>query len=294
MKQPQRVSCGPRLIVRLQGGLGNQMFQYAAGRSLALATGRELVLDPALISRDPARHYQLDGMAIQARLADWRDRLAIRWARWSRKGLGRWSWIDESPQGLSRWSLAHQRAKHPAVMHGFWQGERYFLPHAPTIRRELQWVSPPDASNAAMLDRIGQVNAVAVHVRRGDYVSNRQFAMFHGTCGLDYYRQALELVSQRLDRPHFFVFSDDPPWARAHIQTPGPQVVVDHNLGRSDQDDLRLMAACRSLVIANSSFSWWAAYLADRPGKIVIAPARWCADENLTQRLRVASWNYLN
>ena len=126
-----------------------------------------------------------------------------------------------------------------------------------------------------MLDRIHSCNAVSVHVRRGDYVSVAETRERHGTCSLDYYQAGFEHIAARIADPVIFVFSDDPAWVQANLKFPSPTIYVTHNVGKQNYEDLRLMSACRHFIIANSTFSWWGAWLGEGAGKIVIAPKRW-------------------
>jgi hypothetical protein len=125
------------------------------------------------------------------------------------------------------------------------------------------------------------VESVSLHVRRGDYVSNARANAVHGTCSLAYYRQAIALVRERVIAPRFFIFSDDISWARAHLSfDDAPATFVDWNGPEAPQEDLRLMARCRHHVIANSSLSWWGAWLSTTPGQIVVSPRDWFSTNN--------------
>ena len=133
----------------------------------------------------------------------------------------------------------------------------------------------PSEQNARMIDEIENVQSVAVHVLRGDYVSNPNNNASIGTCSLEYYQKANDFITQHVRKPHFFIFTDDPEWARENLTFPGSTRIVDHNLGKADYEDFRLMTHCKHFIIANSSFSWWGAWLAQYPEKTVIAPMNW-------------------
>ena len=142
-----------------------------------------------------------------------------------------------------------------------------------------------------MAAEIAACNAVSLHVRRGDYAADPVVTSMHGLCPLDYYDRAVEYVLGRVSDPAFFLFSDDPDWVREHLKLRGSVSVVDHNGPDSGSEDLRLMSLCRHHIIANSTFSWWGAWLDPRPDKLVIAPKRWFADESLdTSDLLPAGW----
>jgi hypothetical protein len=125
---------------------------------------------------------------------------------------------------------------------------------------------------------ITAANAVSVHVRRGDYISNPSAQHFHGTCGLDYYKKAVELILSKVNDPHFFIFSDDVKWVADNFMKEIRATIVDINDGSSAVKDMQLMSACKHHIIANSSFSWWGAWLGSNADKIVIGPRQWFAD----------------
>ncbi len=270
------------IIVRIKGGLGNQMFQYAAGRALALKTGLPLVLDRRYYRREREYGYALNAFKLAdvplnaerlppllrgRPLAYWIWRLARREPRLLRqKGSG----FDPAIAAICA----------PSWIDGYFQSERYFTAQAATIRAELTPISPLDAENARWHAEIkAESRAVSLHVRRGDYVSNSKATARHGICTPDYYARALDYVAQKMESdPIIYAFSDDPAWVRENLKLPAEIRVVGHNDSSRNIEDLRLMNACRHHIIANSSFSWWGAWLNPRADKIVTAPARWFAD----------------
>jgi hypothetical protein len=302
----------PCVVACLFGGLGNQMFQYAAGRSLAVRTGTRLVLDATGFSLPRARRaYALEGYALAAETRFDGYRYPPRLAAVPFPAPQRSSWIDRAARllrarnvpigraaGKNAYSVFNERSFDfdprfsacgpQTYLVGYWQSERYFASIADSVRRELTYQRAPDAANAAWLARIRAANAVCVHVRRGDYLLPAHFE-HHGLCSADYYRRALALMRERLDRPQFFVFSDDWAWCREHVAE-GDVVVVDANKPEAGQEELRLMAACRHHVIANSSLSWWGAWLAASEGQIVVAPTPWFTHRPATPDLFPARW----
>jgi hypothetical protein len=158
---------------------------------------------------------------------------------------------------------------------GYWQSEKYFQDIAATIRRDFTLATDLSAQDRAVADAIADVNAVSVHVRRGDYVTDARTRAAHGVCSNEYYLQACDMIIRRQPDPHFFVFSDDLDWCRSHLQLPGAATYVGHNGPDRDYADLYLMSQCRNHIIANSSFSWWGAWLNPRSDKVVIAPCQW-------------------
>ncbi len=148
----------------------------------------------------------------------------------------------------------------------------------------------PSTHDSEILKRIADQCSVSVHVRRGDYVSQRSAAAVHGVCSLQYYRSALAAISRTLHDPQFFVFSDDARWTREYLTFPGPATFVDHNGPATAFQDLLMMSRCKHHVLANSSFSWWGAWLNPSPDKSVVAPRHWFADGRETKDLTPAEW----
>jgi hypothetical protein len=302
----------PSVVVCLFGGLGNQMFQYAAGRSLAIRTGSRLLLDATGFTLPQARRaYALDGypLAAEARFDGYGHPPRTSSVRFPAAKLHRW--IDRAARLLRARNIPIGRmaGEHTfsvfnensfdfdprmrecgprTYLVGYWQSERYFADIAGLVRQELTYLRAPDAANAQWLARIRAANAVCVHVRRGDYLLAAHFR-HHGLCSADYYRRAIRLMRERVAAPQFFVFSDDWPWCREHLAAPD-MVVVDANQPEAGQDELRLMAACRHHVIANSSLSWWAAWLGTTPGQVVVAPTPWFTHRSETPDLLPAGW----
>jgi hypothetical protein len=169
-------------------------------------------------------------------------------------------------------------------MDGWFQTELYFCDYRDRLLPELSFRDPPDPTNSQWLGKVRDCDAVSVHVRRGDYVSDPYIAKGFGTCTLDYYRAGVELIGGRVKSPTFFVFSDDPEWTRQNLPIPEPRYFISHNCGKVDREDMRLMSACKHFIIANSTFSWWGAWLGINPQKIVVAPKRWFANPNYSEK----------
>lgn len=268
------------IITKLLGGLGNQMFQYATGRTLALANGCELKLDTSAFDRYVIHSgYALGTFNIVAGIASPAEvgklagstrkiprmvlhKLGVQGERYFREKS-----FDFDPALLERQA--------PVYIEGYWQSYKYVEKFAEKIRSELTPSQPPQGENQRLAQSIAQENSVSVHIRRGDYVSNQVASSVHGFVGLAYYDLALERISREIESPHFFVFSDDLPWARENLKVPGDVTFVDHNSGLAAYEDMRLMSLCKHHVMANSSFSWWAAWLGWAPGKKVFYPANW-------------------
>lgn len=273
------------IIVTLIGGLGNQMFQYAAGRALSLSTGQDLVLDRRHYRRAREHGYALDVFTLADRPLRDADLPPLRRDQpfahllWRLRGGRGVQLLREDGSGYDR---RVESVTGSAWLDGYFQSDRYFAQHANTIRSEFTVRTPPDAETAQRLAEIQEEpRAVSLHVRRGDYVRNAKFAARHGTCTSEYYAAAVEHVTTKMgEAPVLYAFSDDPAWVRDNLRLSAEIRVVGHNGPDRNYEDLRLMSACRHHIIANSSFSWWGAWLNPDPTKIVIAPMRWYADPN--------------
>jgi hypothetical protein len=284
------------IIVRLMGGIGNQMFQYAAARRLAHVLGVQLKLDLGWFrdcKADSPRPYALCCFAISEHVASEKDISSI-----CEKGSHGKRGLFARLMGRSRPFKCKRRIveKHfhfdpeilelcdNAYLEGYWQSEKYFQDIADIIRTEFTITIEPCARNKQMTEIIGKSEAASLHVRRGDYALNPVTNQFHGLCSLDYYKKAIEMVASRVIAPHFFVFSDDPAWAKEKLVSEHPITFVDFNRPEKAYEDMRLMSLCRHHIIANSSFSWWGAWLNPSPNKIVVAPKRWFNAPELDDR----------
>ncbi len=260
------------IIVQLAGGTGNQMFQYAAGRALAERVQAPLRVDVgAFATRSPAvtpRHYALSPFSAAPGIATPSELRVFR----LRARLGLASQLVERGRF---YDPAFEQAGKYTYLIGHWHTERYFASLAPLIRQAFTVRQPPNPRSAALLEKICRPGTVSVHVRRGDYITNTVAAMHHGVLSLEYYARAAALMLEKIPQPHFYVFSDEPHWAKEALRLPGPMSVIDLHGPDEGHEDLRLMRACHHHIIANSSFSWWGAWLSEYQDKIVIAPRQW-------------------
>lgn len=284
----------PCILTRLTGGLGNQLFQYATGLALAERTGLPLLLDITGFETYKLHRYSLGAFDLRAPFADEKtirhyrqeDGVLRRRLRsfGTLTGLRLGTYFSERGLGLN---AALLRRRGPTYLDGYWQHEAYFSGHRGLLGERLAVTEAPSPTTADLLTRIQSLpGAVSLHVRRGDYVSDPATLAAHGLCDLAYYRRAAQAVKARVPHPHFFLFSDDPEWVRRSLDLDAPCTHVDHNDASRNYDDFRLMAACPHHIIANSSFSWWGAWIRQVPGQCIIAPARWFADEGREKQVR--------
>ncbi len=280
------------IIIKLKGGLGNQLFQYSLGRHLAQRQQTDLKLDIRGYEGVPNRQYDLGHFNIVASMATLVDIQGVQLTLSHRlkniiRPYYRRTSVGEQSFNFDPNILA---AGPDAYLDGYWQSEHYFSDIADTIRHDLTLKTAPSSDNAEILKNITTTTAVSLHVRRGDYVSSQATNQFHGTCSLEYYQQAIRYIAQKVQQPHFYIFSDDPAWTQQHLKITYPTTYVTHN-GTAAQEDLRLMSQCQHHIIANSTFSWWGAWLNPSVTKLVIAPKKWFNDDKInTQDLLPASW----
>lgn len=272
------------IATALIGGLGNQMFQYAAGRALALRLGSRLVLDLSSFGRvhtgTVPRSFELDRLAVQATPATHLEGMTLLLARRPNRlvrGVSGWRTLREA--SLS-YDPAVTVARDDTYLIGYWQSWRYLEDHAAAIAADLQPRSPLSARNIAIQDRMRSSPSLSLHVRRGDYLHAEHAA--HGVLDRDFYLDAVARVCAAAPALDLYVFSDDLDWCRdAFDSTDWRPTYVDWNRGEDSWQDLFLMSACRHAVVANSSFSWWGAWLGDQhpaaDSRIVVAPGRWFA-----------------
>lgn len=288
------------VIVQLNGGLGNQLFQYATGRAIAYRNRVDLGLDLSIFAIHRLRQYRLNHFNIVASIVP-PDALASL-TRQKRQGiLKRYAFLTRHGLPYDKHETLTEQYFHfdPGIvcapgrvyLVGYWQSARYFTDIRDILCQELTVKHEPGAANRAISLLITQAESVSLHVRRGDYVSDPQTHRQHGVCSLGYYHAAVETMTQVVPQPHFFVFSDDIEWTQQNLNLDYPTTYVSHNGPEQDYEDLRLMSQCKHHIIANSSFSWWGAWLCTHSRKTVIAPQVWFnqADRD-TRDLIPVSW----
>lgn len=283
------------IFIRLNGGLGNQLFQYAAARALAIKYQTSLVLDQGdlfvrhktitersyelyhfyLADKDGGNIYCKKSAALVViRLLDIIKNLAMKLPDFYYKETS----LDFQP---IPW-----RENKILILQGYFQSHKYFEVYRRQLLEELSINQKISGENEAFLALIKQTNSVSLHVRRGDYISNPSAANFHGACAMEYYHQAIKLLESRYESLSYFIFSDDISWCREKFSFLENKNFVDCNSSLNAHLDLHLMRNCKYHIIANSSFSWWGAWLANYGCGTVLYPKQWFANEPVNYESR--------
>lgn len=273
-------------IVKFNGGLGNQMFQWAFGMALEAKTGVKTVFDMSFFEKKYARPYELNVFGVNCpRVEGFLDKLKLTLLWKFRKKIA-----DNTILGTGFYAEAHFHydnklfsIKPNTYIEGFFQSEKYFEVVKDIVRAAFQFKTKPDSFNQHLIEQISNSNSISLHIRRGDYVQKKRYQNLYATCSLDYYKRGVEYIAKTVEDPKLFVFSDDPSWVKQNLDLPYECIFVSNNSGDKSWEDMRLMSLCKHNVIANSSFSWWGAWLNNNPQKIVIAPKKWFNDGKIVQ-----------
>lgn len=289
------------IIIHLTGGLGNQLFQYAFARSLAHELDCELFLDLSLFSHDERRKHVVFGLH-----------------SFNIKGIvGYYPYVDKTNVGIDQtkpedlakyveglpfpdsiWDYEVVKAvadiKLPAYFQGWYHNqidddkisyitENFFKANSELIHEDLKYSLPLSESSKRLSDDIEKYDSVALHIRHGDYVEYPKF----GLCTKGYYQNAIELLEDELDNPKFYIFTEDPDWAE-NLEFNSPNEIIRFSekndaAGRGYAELLNLMSLCDHFIIANSTFSWWGAFLSENKDKTIISPKPWFQDRSIIQ-----------
>lgn len=273
-------------IINISGGLGNQMFQYAFLVAMKEATGDECLMDVSKYATYNLHNgFELsDVFEITARQATKEELKKVtryttnyKLSRIYRKFLPKKrTEIIEPMPSCTYMPNIFKEAHGNLYYEGIWQNEKYFSHVRPIILREFSYRNPMDEKNKNACEKFSQKTTVSMHIRRGDYLLHKNYI---GLCGIDYYTKAIEYVKEKYGKDiQFAIFSNDMPWCKDNILPLLEEyeyTLVDWNKGKESYNDIRLMGYCKVNIIANSSFSWWAAYLNNNENKEIIAPAKW-------------------
>lgn len=264
------------LIVQLMGGIGNQLFQYALYYKLKLL-GRNVKIDDITWYRAHKEFYTIEELGLKYEVASEYEihrlldsSMSIP-SRMRRKLFGRHVNIYGESKYRFDEAILHLRE---GYLSGYWQSEMYFKDISSILHKNIILDKSLDSANQQMADMIHQSESVSIHVRRGDYMNFENQRIYGNICTLEYYKSAMDTMREKKRDITFFVFSNDNAWAHSHFPQENVKI-VEINHGKDDYLDMYLMSQCKHNIIANSSFSWWGAWLNQNEDKIVIAPYKW-------------------
>ncbi len=288
------------ICIKIHGGLGNQMFQFAAAYSLARLRSAEVrVYAPEATfpaSEQIYRPFELNQvfgnapfkMITQSEY----NRMIGQGSSYFVKAVNRVKGVSYFHESDLRFDESLFDLPRNTVIEGYFQSYRYFDKRYHDLLQAFRFTKELSPESKKVAEAIRSRNSCAIHFRRGDYISNPVTQRIHGTCGLPYYRDAVESFAD-VDDLEFFLFSDEPDWVKENFRIDRPFHVVSHNAGVDAWQDMALMQKCNHFIISNSSFSWWAAILSTNPYKRVIRPERWFSDsekQNQTSDMFPPSW----
>ena len=277
------------IITKIKGGLGNQLFQYATGRAVASHHKLPLKLDLTWFETNNLHNgYRLDQLAIQAEIATENEIIKLKgennilFSALRKVGLfKKKSYFKEKRSSNFDGGVFKNKFLY---LNGYWQNELYFSNIRESLLGELSPINSMSDLGYAYLESIEQSNSVSLHVRRGDYLNLRNI----GVLGVDYYTKAVDYIRQNVENPTFYIFSDDLEWCKDNLGFLDNCIYVDRT--QTEIEDLKLMSFCRHNIIANSSFSWWGAWLNQNPNKIVIAPKGWLLNDTSSSNVILSDW----
>ena len=280
------------IIVNLMGGLGNQMFQYAFGKSLSLRLNKKLIVDKRFLlenTNNPdvtPRDFELSIFSITDEVTVYDHGFGLGKAFPYRLN----KLIDPLTKKLKNQviftdndsldTISKTKAS-KIILNGYFQKETYFINEENNIRNSFVFKNELSEDNLVIKNKIDISKSVSLHVRRGDYVSSKKTVSYHGVCSLEYYAHAIQTLTNIFQDLHFFVFSDDIEWCKANLNIPGEVTFISNNKGANSYIDMQLMSFCKHNIIANSSFSWWGAWLNNSKNKVVVAPKNWFTDSSI-------------
>ncbi len=281
------------IITRIIGGMGNQMFQYAAGLSLAMKHETVLKLDLADMGKDPSRGFELTKLNTNIIPATFEETQPYRESSLTKRAMLKL--LPAHKRGY--YKEPHfkadphfQDARDGSYLKGYWQSWKYFYDIKETIQEQFRVKDEYLGGVKELGNSFRDNHTVSVHIRRGDYTS-RAALKYNGLLDGDYFNSALARMKVEHQGLEVKFFSDDINWVKTHVRTDLPHEFITGVSSHSAIEDFYLMQQCRHHIIANSSFSWWAAWLNAQPGKLVIAPAKWFAtSKNDTSDLFPPEW----
>lgn len=266
------------IIVRIIGGLGNQMFQYAAGYAFAKKNKTSLLLDTNAFKNQKIHNgFELNSVFnVEAEIATdkkIKDLIGWRNLEFIKDRINRLpNFLIGKNFFSEKLNLNYSLIKDDTYLYGYWQSEIFFLDYKNHILQQFQFKKSFSLKNKNLAQLINETqNSVSIHIRRGDYLKSKA----HNVMGIEYFKHAIAEIERKIDKPTFFVFSDDLNWTKKNLPLKKKIFIVENNIGSESYNDMMLMSMCDHHIISNSSFSWWGAWLNVKKNKIVISPKSW-------------------
>lgn len=284
------------IITKLNGGLGNQLFQYAIAKTISIKNDTDLKLDITSFTNSK-RIFLLDKFILDFKIASpdeikkltkYNKKYSFLWLTNALKTTSNKIYRQEHADNYFHFdpNILIANKNQDVYMDGYWQNEKYFFEIKDILKNELKLKSEYDIKNTPIHQAITSCESVSLHIRRTDYLTKNIYYQLT----LDYYKKAIKQLSQKIIRPHFFIFSDDINWAKQNLKINLPTTYVDHSVNLKDYQEFISMSLCKHNIIANSSFSWWGAWLNNNPQKTVIAPTKWFNNKYNTNELCPKEW----
>jgi hypothetical protein len=277
------------IVVKLQGGLGNQMFQYALGKAMAKIHHSRFALDlDFLLDRTPDkglgfvfRDYDLDVFSMCPSIAKTGQETKYRHPTFFHQLTSGFTKRTIYKESFFQFDQQVLTMKPNVYLDGYWQSPRYFESVEKELRADFTFTHPIEKNSQELYRKILSTDSICVNVRRADFLINS----FHGVCGMNYFEPAIDYLISQLKNPQVFIFSDDPTWCKENFRLNISTEVIDHtHKGFKFSNQLQLMAACKHFVIPNSTFAWWAVWLSNKKNSKVIAPKKWFSDDSIDTR----------
>jgi hypothetical protein len=293
------------IIISIKGGLGNQMFQYAFGRKMSIINNAELFLDLRWFNtenEDFPRKYVLDKFNINAEIA---NPILINKVRGGFKNYD--SIYNRILKKICPFLFKNNISEKnihfdPTIFNkkgdkyydGYWANFNYFIDIDDVIMKDLTLLVNFETSKKNLIDEIRGRNSISIHIRRGDYAKIDSTREFHGLLSKKYYESSIEKIVQIVNEPHFYFFSDDIAWVKENYNIACPHTFVENSPDGEEYFDLVLMSMCKHNIIANSTFSWWAAWLNNNPDKVIFVPYNWSKVIPDSSEIVPKSWNIIS
>jgi hypothetical protein len=294
------------IYIKLISGLGNQLFQYAIGRQIAIERNVELKLDLSFFENQSLRSFRLDYFNIEAEIAsisevknflnmDKANSLSSYLRRKTERYLPKYrrKYFKEDEWWVYEPDIF--KVSKNTYIDGYWQHYKYYTKLPNQILREITLKNEcKDSDLCHLIDSISNSSSsVSIHVRRGDYITDIDANNLMGVLPITYYNDAIRYIKNKVNHPCFYIFSDDLDWVKKNMRIDAPTVLVDIEDGNKDYIELDVMSRCKHNIIANSSFSWWGAFLNKHPAKIVIAPSKWVVPKAANDKINLQLPNWV-